>query len=244
MMRSILAACVATTLFAAASAEAGTQRQTRADALAHELSLKISMPESVVAPFDTVNYSDTTAGGPEWNRPFADCTGQSALGPVTYHAQNFSVDQAGSYSLSSVQSGFDGFVFIYIDPFVSGTPNANCVAGNDDGSGGIGTSNLTATLSAGVPYVVVTSAFENGEEGAFTNTLSGPGTITLGGAGTPRADLGVAKTAPSGVASGGSYVYRLVAGNAGPDDATGVIVTDTLPADVTYVSNTCGAAVT
>ncbi len=240
MIRTMLAACVTATFMLVANADAGTGRQTRAEARAYELSLKQPAPASNLAPLDTVSYSDTTVGGVTWNRPFADCTGQSSLGPVTLHVQNFSVDQTGSYSLSSVQTGFDGFVFIYTEPFVPTSPNSGCVAGNDDGAGGIGTSDLTTTLTAGVPYVVVTTAFEAGEEGTFTNTLSGPGLIALGGAGE-RANLGVTKTAPGGVATGGSYAYQLGASNAGPDDATAVIVTDVLPAGITFVSSTCGA---
>jgi len=43
---------------------------------------------------------------------------------------------------------------------------------------------------------------------------------------------------PATVQSGQTIVYRLIAANAGPDDATGVTVVDTLPPDVTFVSAT------
>ncbi|WP_440223422.1 InlB B-repeat-containing protein [Dokdonella sp. MW10] len=242
MTRTMLKACLASTILLAASAGASTERYTLAELRAYELELKqqASAP-GVPNPRDTVTYTGTLVGGSEWNRPFADCTGQSALGPVRYHEQLFSVSQTGSYSFASTQTGFDGFIFIYSDPFNPTSPSTNCVAGNDD-SGGIGTSSLTTNLTAGTLYVAVTTAFEIGEEGPFSNTLTGPGTILLGGGG-PRADLGVTKTAPGGVANGGSYVYALGASNAGPDDATGVTVTDVLPAGVTFVSSTCGATV-
>lgn len=43
---------------------------------------------------------------------------------------------------------------------------------------------------------------------------------------------------PATVQSGQTIVYRLIATNQGPDDATGVTVVDTLPPDVTFVSAT------
>ncbi|MEZ5442339.1 MAG: DUF11 domain-containing protein [Lysobacterales bacterium] len=59
------------------------------------------------------------------------------------------------------------------------------------------------------------------------------------------ADIAVAKTvaAPAAPVVGDAVTYTLTASNAGPGDAMNVVVTDTLPANLTYVSNTCGAAV-
>lgn len=50
------------------------------------------------------------------------------------------------------------------------------------------------------------------------------------------ADLDITKT---GVASPGQIVYTITVTNNGPADATGVTVTDTFPAEVAYVSDTC-----
>lgn len=54
------------------------------------------------------------------------------------------------------------------------------------------------------------------------------------------ADLELVKDAVNNGA--GTGTYSLLASNNGPDDATGVVVTDTLPAGVTYVSDDCGGA--
>ncbi len=59
------------------------------------------------------------------------------------------------------------------------------------------------------------------------------------------ADVSITKTAaaPSPLVVGSMITYTLTAANAGPGDADNVVVTDSLPANLTYVSNTCAAAV-
>jgi uncharacterized repeat protein (TIGR01451 family) len=60
----------------------------------------------------------------------------------------------------------------------------------------------------------------------------------------PNADVSIAKTAtaPANPVVGDSVTFSLTASNAGPGAAENVVVSDTLPANVTYVSNTCGAS--
>lgn len=57
------------------------------------------------------------------------------------------------------------------------------------------------------------------------------------------ADLALTKVsdATGNVAPGDTVVYTLTVNNLGAGDATGVVVTDTLPAGLTYVGNDCGA---
>ncbi len=58
------------------------------------------------------------------------------------------------------------------------------------------------------------------------------------------ADLAITKAsgAVGPVDPGSHVVYTLGVTNAGPSDATGVTVTDTIPADLAYVSDTCGGS--
>ena len=56
-----------------------------------------------------------------------------------------------------------------------------------------------------------------------------------------EADLSISKTASTASADpGGAVTYTLTVTNAGPDDATGVTVKDTLPAGVTFASASDG----
>ena len=61
--------------------------------------------------------------------------------------------------------------------------------------------------------------------------------------GAVLADLILTKTAvaPDPLVIGDSITYTLSATNGGPSDAENVVVTDTLPSNVSYVSNTCSA---
>ncbi|MCH8991827.1 MAG: DUF11 domain-containing protein, partial [Acidobacteria bacterium] len=59
---------------------------------------------------------------------------------------------------------------------------------------------------------------------------------------TREADLSVAKTdSPDPAIAGGQLTYTITVTNLGPSDASGVTVTDTLPAAVTFVSSTPGS---
>lgn len=59
-------------------------------------------------------------------------------------------------------------------------------------------------------------------------------------AGATGGDLSILKTGNASVP--GSIVYSLSVSNAGPASVTGIVVTDTLPVEVTYVSDNCGGA--
>lgn len=67
--------------------------------------------------------------------------------------------------------------------------------------------------------------------------------ITAQAAPASGADLALSKTADAETAEVGDLVsYTLAVTNNGPDSASGVSVSDSLPAQLDYVSNSCGAA--
>jgi uncharacterized repeat protein (TIGR01451 family) len=57
---------------------------------------------------------------------------------------------------------------------------------------------------------------------------------------TPVADMGLGKVGPASVFALGSVTYTISVTNLGPDSASGVVVTDTLPVGVTFVSASGG----
>jgi uncharacterized repeat protein (TIGR01451 family) len=54
------------------------------------------------------------------------------------------------------------------------------------------------------------------------------------------ADVGIGKTAVASVLASSNLVYTISVTNFGPSSASGVVVTDSLPATVTFVSATGG----
>ena len=178
------------TLFSLAiliSASAGAQQ-------VNEMAVKaaqVHTPHPIVSPSDVQSYSATTTGGTSWARPFADGTCCSGLGPVVLHAQQFTISTSDTCNIGSVQDGWDGYMFVYTDPFDPIAPTVNYVAGNDDGVGGIGTSEILGlALTGGTVYQIVTTGFSAGDEGTFTNTVTCQNaTVNIGGGGgTPLAE--------------------------------------------------------
>jgi len=128
-------------------------------------------------------YSDSNESGLFWARPVGAGPSISGLGPVQYHLQPFFTDTSGLYDISSVQS-YDGYLHLYAGSFDPLDQLAGLIAGDDDGVGGIGTSDIDAIgLIALTQYFLVTSGFAAGDYGTFTNTielLDGDATISAG----------------------------------------------------------------
>ena len=70
----------------------------------------------------------------------------------------------------------------------------------------------------------------------LTNNTSPPVLTTV----TPLADVAVTKTAPFNVNLGAGFAYSISITNQGPSTSTGISVTDSLPASVTFVSASAG----
>ncbi len=106
-------------------------------------------------------------------------------------------------------------------------------------------SSITYTATCNVSPAAVGSLVNTATATGGTAVDSNPGnnTATDTDTITATADLSVTKTAPSGtVPQNTNVVFTITVTNNGPSGATGVVVTDTLPAGLTYVSNDCGAS--
>ena len=108
------------------------------------------------------------------------------------------------------------------------------------GNGSTTTNGSTVTYTPGSGFIGRDS-FEytiSDENGKALGTATVSVQVTRG----RRADLSIAKTpAAASTVPGGSVIYTIVVTNNGPSNATGVIVVDTFPADLSHNSNTCGA---
>lgn len=120
--------------------------------------------------------SGSTVGGQTFARPFASCDALSGNGSNSaFSARVFSVSTTAEYSVRSEQD-FDGYIHVYDERFNPFDPLLGCLAGDDDGPSGAGTSEIESVrLVAGRTYYLVTSGFNDNESGTFTNTLTGPG---------------------------------------------------------------------
>ncbi|AXI46103.1 hypothetical protein C1J03_08780 [Sulfitobacter sp. SK012] len=118
-------------------------------------------------------------GDGSWARPIRGLSAISTFGPVNYDLQIFSVSADGHYDFSSVQT-YDGYLHVYETFFDPTDQPSNLLAGNDDGVGGIGTSNIDdLALFSGQDYFLITSAFQAGQTGTFTNEITGAGDVYL-----------------------------------------------------------------
>ena len=96
---------------------------------------------------------------------------------------------------------------------------------------------LVAVVSATPPAAITNTATVSG--GGDTN-LANNTALDIANVGFAVADLAITKTdGVTSVAPGGSVTYTLVASNAGPSNASGALVVDTLPALLTGVTWTC-----
>jgi uncharacterized repeat protein (TIGR01451 family) len=73
---------------------------------------------------------------------------------------------------------------------------------------------------------------------AFSTPMNAIATTTVG---APQADLSVTKTGPATAVAGQNISYTITAANAGPNDASNVVLNDALPANTTFQSLTVPA---
>ncbi|GEM_PF-702097 len=107
-------------------------------------------------------------------------------------------------------------------------------------AGATRTITLVATISPTVPNGATetdtaTVASTTTDSNAANNTVTFNTTVNA------SADLAVTKTGPATANAGQSVTYTLSVTNNGPTDAQNVMVTDTLPADETFVSASTGS---
>ena len=95
-------------------------------------------------------------------------------------------------------------------------------------------SNVTVTVTAPASGSLTNTASVSSPTGDpnSTNNVTPPVITTV----TPVADVGIGKVGPANVLAASNLVYTISVTNFGPSSASGVVVTDTLPLTVTFVS--------
>jgi uncharacterized repeat protein (TIGR01451 family) len=103
-----------------------------------------------------------------------------------------------------------------------------------------GTTNVTVTVKSPASGVVTNSATvtSTAADPSLGNNTSVPVITTV----TPVADVGIGKSGPASVLATSNVVYTISVTNFGPSSASGVVVTDTLPAGVSFISASGGGA--
>jgi uncharacterized repeat protein (TIGR01451 family) len=100
---------------------------------------------------------------------------------------------------------------------------------------------VTVNATSGLLSNTATVSGNESDPSAANNSATEDTTVT------PSTDLAISKTrTPATVVPGGNVTYSVFVTNNGPSDATGVVVTDTLPSGVTLVgtSITCAGTTT
>ncbi|MDP9343650.1 MAG: hypothetical protein M3Q23_16475 [Actinomycetota bacterium] len=125
-------------------------------------------------------------------------------------------------------------------PGVGGTGTVSCTRNADMANGDTD----TITLVVHVISTPTTCSLKN--TASVDSTTSDPDNTNNSDSATPTlgscADVSVTKTdTPDPVTAGANLTYTITVKNNGPNAATGVSLTDTLPPDTTFVSLTCPA---
>src|SRR6202030_3436367 len=101
-------------------------------------------------------------------------------------------------------------------------------------SGASATFSINATAPATAGPITNTATVKGNEPDPNTANNTASATTTI----VASADLSITKTAPVTATTSSPITYSVTATNNGPSPATGVVVTATLPAGVTFVSAT------
>jgi uncharacterized repeat protein (TIGR01451 family) len=100
-------------------------------------------------------------------------------------------------------------------------------------SGQISNLTLIVTAPVGGTLTNVASVSSPTSDPNLTNNVTPPVTTSV----TPVANLAVGKTGPAGIVFGTNFNYTISVTNFGPSTATGISVTDSLPAGLVFVSS-------
>ena len=197
------------------------------------------MNNSSSASFVVAVESDMSATLTDTPDPATAGLGLTYTATVTNNGLSDATDASISLPLPA------GTSFVSVAPSAGGACNAAspvvCTWAGITVPGGSHTATVMAMVDAGTSGVISATATA-GSVSTDPNAANDAATA-MTAVGT-AADLSLVKTAsaPSPILLGSTITYTLTASNAGPSNTTDAVVVDSLPTNLTYVSNTCGAA--
>lgn len=136
----------------------------------------------------TFNSGSLASTDPTWTRNFTGTTcSATAAGSYYYDVASFTVSTAGSYTFSMCTPGtnWDGYGSLYQNAFFGTNPcgiPANHIYSDDDANTGGNCEDdalITATLSVGITYYLVTTSFSTNISGNYQWTFTGPASATI-----------------------------------------------------------------
>src|SRR5579885_2247823 len=104
-----------------------------------------------------------------------------------------------------------------------------------------GSTNFTLTVKAPSNAATLTNTVASGattQDPVPTNNDGSAAGASVTTTVTAQADVQTTKTGPASVLAAANFSYTITVTNMGPSTAAGILVTDTLPAGVTFVSAT------
>jgi uncharacterized repeat protein (TIGR01451 family) len=139
---------------------------------------------------------------------------------------------AGQVTLATAGSGFDTLLAVYTGSAVAALTS---VASNDNTSGATTASSLLFEAQSGTQYQI-----------AVDGASGGAGAVSLNWSlnTSAKANLSVGVTGPTTGVPGTNSTYVVTAANAGPQSATNVVVTITLPTSASFVSASAACTAT
>ncbi len=136
-----------------------------------------------------------------------------------------------------------GVTFVSATPPCTGTTTLTCALGTIAPGGALPLMIDTTVDPATAPGTALTNSATVSRTEPDPNATNNTASATTTVAAAPSADLSIAKVdSPDPVFAGNVVTYTLTVTNAGPSDAIGVLVTDSIPDGTTFVTASAGCA--
>ncbi len=144
---------------------------------------------TTIAQGAVFNSGALTSADPTWNRNGGGTTCTATAGTSYYYdVYPFTVSAAGSYTFVGCFPSIDAHASLYQNAFNGADPcgvAGNFIIANDDGSSVCSLDpSLTATLTTGVTYYIISTTYGSLATDTYSWTFTGPAGATITGGGT------------------------------------------------------------